>query len=150
MLIKFLFPNKEEFKERKIAFVDFVIDTCKRIPLSDKIIGEWIRAFHWTSPFGLLYIILHGPYYLATISLICSIFILLLFIYFRGCFLSKAEKILCKDEINISDILIELHGIKIDYTDKQLLSKQRYELSIYCLSCWSIIIFSIYYYRFIK
>lgn len=29
MVIKFLFPNKEEFRERKIAYVDMLEKVCK-------------------------------------------------------------------------------------------------------------------------
>ena len=150
MLIKFLFPNKEEFKERKIAFVDMLEKICKTVPVSERNIGAWIRVIHFSQPAFILFTLLFGPRWLANLGFIGSIVTMLLFIYLRGCWLSHLEKRICADDINIVDIWIELYGIKIDYSDRALLNRQRYTISIIVGSLWFITAISIYYYRFIK
>ena len=68
-----------------------------------------------------------------------------MFIYFNGCILSKLEKYLCKNDINIVDIFIE-----IIYSNKENINKKRYIITLIMGFFYVLFVTCVYYYRFIK
>ena len=149
MISKLLFPNKDEFKDRKNSFIDKLEKYCRSISISDKNLGSWISAVHFNLPFYTLFFIMFGPKWIADLSLIGVFITISLFIYLRGCCLSHLEKRICADDINIVDAWLELSGITIDYNDRALLNQQRYKATFLIARKYLFIIFVLYYYRFI-
>lgn len=149
MICKLLFPDKDEFKDRKNTFVNILEKYCRILPISDKNLGTWIRAVHFNQPIYMLFFIIFGPKWMADIGLLGVFITLILFIYLRGCWLSHLEKRICDDDINIVDAWLEFSGITIDYNDKALLNQQRYTATFIIGGTWLFVVFFCYYYRFI-
>ena len=150
MLDKLINPSNNELKERKKSFIDMCENHCRDFKVSDKNLGVWIRAYHFNLPLYIYFAILLCNKYIATISLIYALIIIILFIYLGGCWLSMLEKRLCHDDVNIVDFWIEWSGTKIAYHDIQLLRKQRLKATIIIGSSWLFLTLLTYYLRFIK
>ena len=129
--------------------INFLFNICNKIPISNNILGQWIKSSHFISPFAILFIILYGPIFLTKLCFIFMIISGILFIYLRGCFLSELEKKLCNNNINIVDIIIEIFQGKINYNNKKKISNDRYNYTIKIGIIFFILVFIFSYYRFI-
>ena len=100
--------NNDNVKIRRKKIKKLALNICSKIPISNKIIGLWIRSYHYTLPAYIFLTICLGPIYLVKICYFFLLIIILLFIYYRGCWLSIIEKELCEDDMNIADWLIQI------------------------------------------
>ena len=80
MLDKLINPSNNELKERKKSFIDMCENHCRDFKVSDKNLGVWIRAYHFNLPLYIYFAILLCNKYIATISLIYALIIIILFI----------------------------------------------------------------------
>lgn len=148
MIVNFFSPTKEDFKERKNAYIDKLEMLCRNSPISDKNLGAWIRAYHFNLPVYIYLAVFFTSKTMADIALFGVLFILLSFIYLRGCWLSLLERRICTDDVNIVDAWIEWIGIKPHYDDKTLLNKQRYKATFIIGGIWLSAVLITYYLRF--
>ena len=132
-----------KIKNRIKKLKETVLKYCNKIPISNKILGTWIRSYHYTLPTYITMIILFGPKWLIMICYIFLLLVIILFYYYKGCWLSIIEKELCKDNSNISDWLVELCGYEIN-------RKNRYDVTYKYFIWYILIILIITYFRFIK
>lgn len=150
MLNNLINPSYNELKERKKSFIDMCETHCRDFKVSDKNLGVWIRAYHFNLPLYIYFAILLCNKYIATISLIYALIIIILFVYLDGCWLSMLEKRICQDDINIVDFWIEWSGTEIAYHDINQLRKQRLKATMIIGSSWLFLTLLTYYLRFIK
>tara|TARA_B110000208_G_C11795548_1_gene439436 strand:+ start:1191 stop:1610 length:420 start_codon:yes stop_codon:yes gene_type:complete len=133
-------------KENYIINILFYI--CNKIPISNNILGEWIKSFHFMSPYAIIFIILYGPILLVKLCCIFMLINIILFINMRGCYLSKLEKKLCNNNNNIVDIIIEIFQGKINNNNKIKLSNNRYYYTFRIGIIFFILVSICSYYRF--
>ena len=125
--------------------IENIIKYLELINISNELLGEWIRIFHFTSPIYGLIITLFYSKILVNLYIFFLISVISMFIYFNGCILSKLEKYLCKNDINIVDIFIE-----IIYSNKENINKKRYIITLIMGFFYVLFVTCVYYYRFIK
>lgn len=128
-------------KIRRKKIKDLALKLCNKIPISNKILGSWIRSYHYSLPAYIFLTICIGPLYIVKICFLFLLIIILLFIYFRGCWLSIIEKELCKDDINIADWLIQICKYDVN-------KKNRYRISYLYFSLYLLSAITIAYMRF--
>lgn len=140
-----------DLQSRKTKFIDKLEKLVKKLPISEKNLGAWIRAFHFNLPIYMLLLIFFGPKYMALVGLTGVIICLFIFIYLQCCWLSLLEKRICSDDVNIVDAWIEAITFKrIDYnsTNKKDLCKIRFKATMIIGSIYIFISFFVYYNRF--
>ena len=141
--------DNNDIKNRKKKFIDKMEKWCNESKISNKNIGAWVRAYHFNAPMYIFFFVLYGPKWLANLGLFHLLIILIMFIYLRACWLSLLEKRICKDDINIVDLWIEMFGYKINYQDKCKLNYQRYKATYIIATIYLLILFYFYYKRFL-
>lgn len=126
----------------KNRLIDFQINFIDYFNINHKLIGHWIRAFHYNSPIYLFIFILLSPKKLCTFFLLFFFaFILSLFIIFKGCWISSLENKLLKDNVNICDIFLDIFNIDINY-------KNRFIITLVIGGIYTYLLLFIYYLRF--
>lgn len=133
--------NNDNVKSRRKKIKELALKICNKIPISNKILGLWIRSYHYTLPAYIFLTICLGPIYLVKICYAFLLIIILLFIYYRGCWLSIIEKELCKDDVNIADWLIQICKYDVN-------NENRYKISYLYFSIYLITLLIITFYRF--
>lgn len=128
-------------KIRRKEIKDLALKLCNKIPISNKILGSWIRSYHYSLPAYIFLTICIGPLYLVKICFLFLLIIILLFIYFRGCWLSIIEKELCNDDMNIADWLIQICKYDVN-------KKNRYKISYLYFSLYLLSAITVTYMRF--
>ena len=129
----------DNFKNKLVNFIYNIFD---RSNVSNKTLGSWVKAFHFTAPFGALASILITPKLFALIALISTSFAALLVIIFKGCFLSNIEHRLTGDKTdNITNIFLE-------YLNMEVNKKNQIKITYYILFTYMPLLYFIYYYRF--
>jgi len=139
-----LFLRKTKFIDKWEAFV-------RKLPISEKNLGAWIRAFHFNLPIYMLFLVCFGPKEIALLGLLGVFGCLSIFIYLQSCWLSLLEKRICADDVNIVDAWIEVVSLKrIDYSpsNKKNLFKQRFKATMIIGISYIFVILFIYYNRF--
>ena len=132
---------KDNVKIRRKKIKELALKVCNKIPISNKILGSWIRSYHYTLPAYIFLTICFGPKFLVKLCYFFLLIIILLFIYFRGCWLSIIEKELCEDNMNIADWLIQICKLDIN-------KENRYKISYIYFSMYLTTLIIITYYRF--
>ena len=133
--------NNDNVKSRRKKIKELALKICNKIPISNKILGLWIRSYHYTLPAYIFLTSCIGPIYLVKICYAFLLIIILLFIYYRGCWLSIIEKELCKDDMNIADWLIQICKYDVN-------NENRYKISYLYFSIYLITLLIITFYRF--
>jgi len=128
--------------------INILLNICNKIPISNNILGQWIKSIHFMSPFAILFIILYGPILLYKLCFLFIIISTIIFIYMEGCFLSKLENKICNNNINIIDIIIEIFQGKIDYNNNNKISNDRYRYTFIIGIVFFILVFICSFYRF--
>ena len=127
---------KNTLIQNQIKFIDF-------FNINHKLIGHWIRAFHYNSPIYLfIFMCLLSKNICKTMLIFFFLFIFSLFILFRGCWISSLENKLLKDNVNICDIFLDLLNIKIT-------KKSRFYFTLIMGLNYTILLLTVYYIRFI-
>ena len=101
-------------EEIQYKYLNKIEESCKELSLSNYMIGNLIRSIHGSLPIILIVIIIFGTFNVVIITNIIITILLVCFILFRGCILSKLERKLCKDDFVITDPLFEILDIEIN------------------------------------
>lgn len=117
------------------SFVNYLENKCYKTGLSNKSIGNILRAFHMSCPVFLLLFVMIGSNFLKYFAIIFIIFVLISFIIFNGCFMSSLEDKLLADQFNISDPFLEICNLEIN-------NRNRYNITL-CIGIIYVIIFAI-------
>ena len=128
-------------KEYKFQLVDWYINQLKKLNLSDKTIGFFMRAYHVNLPIYFVLIMLFASQIYNIFLLIFLIFIFLSFFIFEGCILSKVEYKLDNEDITVVDPLLELCRQEVN-------QQNRMNISIFIAFSYLFSAFFIYYLRF--
>ena len=110
-------------------------------PKHSRLIGTWVRCFHFIAPINCAGFILFGNKRLATSAMVFMAIIICAYFYFQGCILSWLEKKLCGEDINIADWLLI-------FLDQDANNHNRNVITIHFFSFYLLAIFFVYYYRF--
>jgi hypothetical protein len=110
--------------------------------LSAKSIGILIRSHHLAAPSNIIILLIFASKPICTFLVGFLCFALLLFYLLDGCFLSKMEEEICKDNFTIMDPMLELLSWEINKENRISIS---YLVGIPYLIC----VMAIYYLRFL-
>jgi len=128
-------------KEYKKEVVQWVILQLKKLNLTDKTIGFFMRAYHVNMPIYFSIIMIYGSK-IANIGLIAFLLVALVsFIVFDGCILSKIESELDDVDITVVDPMLEM--LLVEKTNKN-----RMRISYAIAGLYLLCAFSIFWYRF--
>lgn len=97
-------------KEYRTQVVRGVVIQLKKIGLSEKTIGFFMRAFHVNVPIYFFIIMIYGSFIMNVALLIFLLCALVSFIAFDGCILSRIENELDNEDITVVDPLLEIAG----------------------------------------
>jgi hypothetical protein len=130
-------------KQYRSELIKNIIEQFKRLGLSDKTIGFFIRAYHVNMPIYFFIIMLYGSFY-ANVGLIAFLLCALVsFIAFDGCILSRIESELDNDDITVVDPLLEFAGLEKTH-------KTRIQVSYLIAGMYLAMTFLIFWFRFIN
>lgn len=110
--------NYDIKKIKRIKILEITKLFCKFTNITENTLGQVIRAFHTTSPFALMSIVIFFDLQYTIISTIIIILLLFLFNYYNGCILSYVEHKLCDDDYNICDIVLEINHLEKNHNNR--------------------------------
>lgn len=122
--------------------LDLVETLLRQFEIPDQKICSYLRLFHYFLPLFAALLILVSSKTIVHITLIIIIFIFIMFICFDGCILTRLEKRFSNEDYTIMDPLLNLLNVPIN-------NKNRYKYSIYKTLFCFLLIWIIYYIRFI-
>ena len=99
-------------KEYRNEIVRSVIFQLKKLGLSEKTIGFFMRAYHVNVPIYFFIIMIYGSFVMNVALVIFLLCALASFIAFDGCILSRIESELDHDDITVVDPLLEIVGFE--------------------------------------
>ena len=135
--------NKDKRKHRKYIVAGYLKLLCDKSSISNHTIGMYIRGWHIMTPLYSIILMFYISKLLYRILILYLLFLLIAFIYFKGCVLTDLEKELCGDTFTFIDPVLEYYKIELN-------SKNRYNISLISAKLYLAITFTIYYYRFYK
>jgi hypothetical protein len=101
-MIKYL--DETYRKECRNNLVYFLYDLLNQTKYPNDIIAFMIKAWHFTFVYMAIFVFLFAPIWMGIILTFILLFLLAVYIYLKGCFVSHLEYKLCKkDFINIID-----------------------------------------------
>jgi len=101
-------------KEYRNEVVQHCIQQLKRLGLSEKTIGFFMRAYHVNVPIYFFIAMIYGSY-AVNIGLLIFLFgALISFIVFDGCILSRIESTLDDEDITVVDPTLEILGLEVN------------------------------------
>jgi len=109
-------------KEYRTQVVSGVVIQLKKIGLSEKTIGFFMRAFHVNVPIYFFIIMIYGSFIMNVALLIFLLCALISFIAFDGCILSRIENELDNEDITVVDPLLEIVGYEKTHKNRIQLS----------------------------
>ena len=115
---------------------------CHYTKISRKSLGIYIRSFHLSAPYGLLFLYWISSHYIVIMINFLLLLALLAFYSFNGCLLTRLELKLCNDDFTFIDPLIEMLGLEKS-------PKTRYTVSLKVAFIYLFTVFVIYSYRFL-
>ena len=95
-------------KEYKKQIVNWYVSEIKKLNISDKTFGFFMRAFHVNLPIYCVIIMIYGNQIMNICTLIFLICVSISFITFDGCILSMIENEIDKEDITIVDPFLEM------------------------------------------
>tara|TARA_Y100000768_G_scaffold388516_1_gene384896 strand:+ start:968 stop:1414 length:447 start_codon:yes stop_codon:yes gene_type:complete len=128
-------------KKRLVNYLYDYYLSIKNDKYSDDLVAFTIKCFHMIHPVNCLLFIFMGSKVLAISTFISVLFVLLMFIYLNGCFLSSLEYKINKQDITIADPIIML-------CNDEITPKNRIFYSIFTISLYIFLAFLIILYRF--
>ena len=130
-------------KEYRNEIIKGVIDQLKKLGLSEKTIGFFMRAYHVNVPIYFFIIMVYGSFYMNVALIAFLLCALASFIAFDGCILSRIESELDHDDITVVDPLLELAGLEKSH-------KTRIQISYLIAGLYLMMTFLIFWFRFNK
>ena len=101
-------------KEYRNEVVQTCIQQLKRLGLSEKNIGFFMRAYHVNVPIYFFIAMIYGSYAVNVALLIFLFGALISFIAFDGCILSRIESTLDNEDITVVDPMLEILGFEVN------------------------------------
>jgi len=99
-------------KEYKKQIINWYVSQIKKLNISDKTFGFFMRAFHVNLPIYCVIIMIYGNQIMNICTLIFLICVSISFITFDGCILSMIENDIDKEDITIVDPFLEMFDYK--------------------------------------
>ena len=130
-------------KEYRNEIIKGVIDQLKKLGLSDKTIGFFMRAYHVNVPIYFFIIMIYGSFYMNVALIAFLLCALASFVAFDGCILSRIESELDQEDITVVDPLLELAGLETTH-------KTRIQVSYLIAGLYLMMTFLIFWFRFNK
>jgi len=128
-------------KEYKKQIVNWYVSEIKKLNISDKTFGFFMRAFHVNLPIYCVIIMIYGNQFMNICTLIFLICVSVSFIVFDGCILSMIENEIDKEDITIVDPFLEM-------LDCKTTNKNRMKLATAIAVFYMCFAFFIYFMRF--
>ena len=128
-------------KEYRKDLVNWYITQLKKLNLSDKTIGFFMRAYHVNIPIYFIIFMVYGSKYVCIAILLFLLGALVSFVVFDGCILSKIESMIDDEDITVVDPLLEIF-----YFDKT--NENRMFISFIIAGLYLSLAFFIYFIRF--
>lgn len=128
-------------KEYRNEIIQSIIFQLKKLGLSDKTIGFFMRAYHVNVPIYFFIIMMYGSFIMNVALVIFLLCALASFIAFDGCILSRIESELDDDDITVVDPLLEISGFKKTH-------KNRINISYIIAGLYLFMTFFIFWFRF--
>jgi len=110
-------------------------------PKNSRVVGAWVRCFHFMAPINCILCLLFGSKWLAITAMVFMAIIICAYLYFHGCILSWLEKKLCEEDINIADWLLIVLNQEVNNNNRNV-------ITIYFFAFYISAICFIYYHRF--
>lgn len=129
-------------KSLKKPVTDYLVEQADKFPVNNKILGNYLRAFHLAAPVNMMLLALFIPknlFIILYILLCCAFFC---FVIWDGCFITRVEKILIGDNITFIDPCLEIINIP-------LTTKNRMNASVLTAFLYMITLSLIYIFRFV-
>lgn len=130
-------------KEYRNELIKNIINQLKKLGLSEKTIGFFIRAYHVNVPIYFFIIMIYGSFYVNVALIAFLLCALASFVAFDGCILSRIENELDQDDITVVDPMLELAGI-------ERTNKNRMQISYLIAGLYLVTTFLIFWVRFIN
>jgi len=128
-------------RETKVAFIDWLETLCGNMPLSPKTMVHMMRAFHVGTPVVLMFVLVVGPKWMATLAAFNLFACISLFFVFQGCFLSMLEERLSGDNFTIADPFLELCQWDCNNTNRTI-------MTYWVAGTYMVVFYAVYYVRF--
>jgi hypothetical protein len=110
-------------RDYRKSVIQWQLENLRRIGLSDKTIGFFVRAAHVHTPiYIILYLMYIGDAWCSILVIIALFFGFGYFILFDGCILSKLEQVLDEEDITIVDPFLEMARFEKSNTNRMRLS----------------------------
>jgi hypothetical protein len=120
----------------------FLREYIERVnPQNAKLIGAWVRCFHFMAPIACIIFVGIGPKWVAKLFIGLLVAVVGMYWYFRGCIATWLEKKLCREDINIADWLL----VALEHDTN---SHNRNVITLFFFPFYFAFVVSIYYYRF--
>tara|TARA_B100000073_G_scaffold113210_1_gene91468 strand:+ start:224 stop:682 length:459 start_codon:yes stop_codon:yes gene_type:complete len=122
--------------------INHLLDRCNKSKIKNRTLGAWVKAWHYSAPFGGLFAIMICSKLFATGALIGVTLAGIFAVYFNGCFLSLLEYKLTGDKTdNITNIFLEAFNCEVN-------KKNQTKLTYFVLCTYLPFVYLIYYFRF--
>lgn len=128
-------------KEYKKQIVNYYVSLFKKLNISDKTFGFFLRAFHVNLPIYCVIFLIYGNQFMNICTLIFLVCASISFITFDGCILSMIEKEVDKEDITVVDPFLEMMGCETT-------NRNRMNISIIIAVFYMSFAFFIYFMRF--
>ena len=129
-------------KEYKKQIVNWYVSMFRKLNISDKTFGFFMRAFHVNLPIYCVIFLIYGNQFMNICTLIFLVCASISFITFDGCILSMIENKVCNDDFTIADPFLELAGWEKN-------TKNRFNMTLIVGLTYYITVGIIYYVRFL-
>lgn len=111
---------RKDLKNRIVNNLFHLYKKYKSEKYTDELLGFIIKSTHLHIPNYCLLIIIFAPMNLAIYTFMCILFVMLLYIYLDGCFLSSLEYKIDNKRVTIADPYIVLCNDIINYKNRIL------------------------------
>ena len=99
-------------KQNSRKFIDFLENIILKIPVSKNTLGQLIRSIHYSLPLWFYFTILFCPHGIVIMSIIIIAVVIILFVLFNGCFITRLEHRFLKDKHTTLDFPLEILGLE--------------------------------------
>lgn len=128
-------------KEYKKQIVNWYVSMFRKLNISDKTFGFFMRAFHVNLPIYCVIFLIYGNQFMNICTLIFLVCASISFITFDGCILSMIENEIDKEDITVVDPFLEM-------LDCKTTNRNRMNISIIIAFFYMGFAFFIYFMRF--
>ncbi len=130
--------------DHRSSVIKWNVEMLRSMNMSDKTIGFYLRSLHVHTPIYLLISMWTcGSLWNGVFILLCLAIAFFYFVMFDGCVLSKIEQTLDAQDITIVDPFLEIAGV-------EKTNQHRMTLSFWFAGGYSLFMFLIFYFRFVR